>query len=323
MLVIIASNVNMAYNDALWRMKVSGQVEQTRNGEVRAAPCPVTTCYQRPWERMLFDAKRDANPFFHVMEAMWMLGGRNDVASVARYASNMTSFSDDGVTLNGAYGHRWRAQFDTDQIDWVIGHLKNDPTSRRAVIGMWDPTSDPWTVSDGGKDVPCNTTIYFRTVGGKLTMTVCCRSNDIIWGCYGANAVHMSYLHELVALGVGLPMGAYYQVSNNWHVYPRHYELVDNPRTAIDDPYDNGMKHVPLLDVGEDPIEFSDAMCEMFDGGEGYLDYKYGEEVLQLLILAWDKYKIGENQWAQNILYDITDDAVRVACLLWLKRRAK
>ena len=34
----------------------------------------------------------------------------------------------------------------------------------------------------------------------KLCMTVCNRSNDMLWGAYGANVVHMSMLQEFVAL---------------------------------------------------------------------------------------------------------------------------
>jgi hypothetical protein len=46
-----------------------------------------------------------------------------------------------------------------------------------------------------------------------------CRSNDIIWGCYGANAVHMSMLHEYLAGHIGVPVGVYTQISFDWHTY--------------------------------------------------------------------------------------------------------
>ena len=50
-------------------------------------------------------------------------------------------------------------------------------------------------------------------------MTVCNRSNDMIWGAYGANAVHMSILMEYVAVAVNAPMGSYYQISDSFHIY--------------------------------------------------------------------------------------------------------
>jgi hypothetical protein len=63
---------------------------------------PVMLHYERPTERVLFNKARDANPFFHLYEALWMLAGRNDVAPLAYYVKDMARFSDDGKTFNGA-----------------------------------------------------------------------------------------------------------------------------------------------------------------------------------------------------------------------------
>lgn len=231
--VINARNVNDAFASGLRLLLNGGDVEESRNGSVLVFPRPVTTVYYIPTERVLFSPLRDANPFFHLMEALWMLAGRNDLAFLTQFAKNMASFSDDGLTIRGAYGYRWRQYFSYDQIEWAIGELRSNPTSRRVVISMWDPgdersllqgcgdelTGDPRAIAMGTKDAPCNTHIYFRTVNGKLDMTVCNRSNDVVWGAYGANAVHMSILHEYVATAIGMPVGIYRQVSNNFHLY--------------------------------------------------------------------------------------------------------
>jgi hypothetical protein len=83
-----------------------------------------------------------------------MLAGRNDVATVAYYAKQMREYSEDGKTLNGAYGYRWRNQLvnvyehgdptwqHVDQLDVLVAHLKADPTSRRAVLQMWNVEDD-------------------------------------------------------------------------------------------------------------------------------------------------------------------------------------
>jgi thymidylate synthase len=75
-----------------------------------------------------------------------MLAGREDVAPLAYYAKNMLNYSDDGHTLNGAYGYRWR-HADTsveprDQLEIIVEHLQNKPESRRAVLTMWDVEDD-------------------------------------------------------------------------------------------------------------------------------------------------------------------------------------
>ena len=98
---------------------------------------------------VLFNSARDCNPWFHLYESLWMLAGRNDVASIAYYAKNMANYSDDGKTLNGAYGFRWRHMVargqpwkGVDQLDILVNHLKADPTSRRAVLQMWNVEDD-------------------------------------------------------------------------------------------------------------------------------------------------------------------------------------
>jgi hypothetical protein len=50
-------------------------------------------------------------------------------------------------------------------------------------------------------------------------MTVSNRSNDLIWGTYGANMVHFNLLLTYVAAAVGVPKGYYHQVSSNTHLY--------------------------------------------------------------------------------------------------------
>lgn len=130
----------------------------SRNGEVLMIEEPVIVTFTHPRERVLFNAARDANPFFHLYEALWMLAGRNDVAPVAYYAKNMLNYSDDGTTLNGAYGYRWRKANDPedyyspvyiDQLKVLISHLRADPNSRRAVLQMWNVEDDLLKIGGG------------------------------------------------------------------------------------------------------------------------------------------------------------------------------
>jgi hypothetical protein len=223
-------NVHSVLPEAIRYMAAEGQLRDSRNGPVLVAPCPVTTLYERPRERVLFWPQRDGNPFFHLFESLWMLSGRDDVAFPAHYASNIRSYSDDGVVLHGAYGKRWRDWFhpadgvpgDADQLRVIAEKLAANPDDRRCVLQMWDGYVD---LCHEGKDVPCNTNIYFgRNKSGALDMTVCCRSNDMIWGAYGANAVHMSVLQEFMAAAIGCPVGHYWQLSNNFHAYLKTFE---------------------------------------------------------------------------------------------------
>lgn len=271
MLVINAQNVNDALVRALSLLGLGADERSSRNGKVLAFATPVMTVYARPMERVLFSPLRDANPFFHFFEALWMLAGRQDVAFPAQFVQRMRTYSDDGRTIHGAYGNRWRAHFGVDQLQKLIAHLGRQPDTRRAVLQMWCPIHDLAHVS-WGKDVPCNTTVYFDARDSRLNMTVCCRSNDLLWGAYGANAVHFSFLLEYVARHLGLEVGVYRQFSNDLHVYTDVLDPQDfNP--LINDVLHhnhyvqaelNGVYPRPLLALSESMAEWDDDLRAFF-----------------------------------------------------------
>src|SRR6185312_8148215 len=117
------------------------------------------------------------------------------------------------------------------------------------VIQMWDANAD---LGRDSKDLPCNTHVYLGVSYGetdrpnRLNMTVCCRSNDVIWGAYGANAVHFSFLQEYLAGRLGLDVGNLYQVSNNYHAYREMFNKTRVGDLSLwgpkwnTDPYDAG-----------------------------------------------------------------------------------
>ena len=277
----MVNNVNDALSKALFNLVHEGVRSPSRNGDVLRFPHPVLTEYINPRDRVLFSPLRNANPTFHLLESLWMLEGRRDVEFPATFVARMSSFSDDGVNLNAAYGYRWRKHFGYDQVQWIIDALRAEPSTRRCVLAMWDPgnvndageavegSGDLYAAFHGSKDVPCNTHVYFNIVEGRLNMTISNRSNDIIWGAYGANAVHMSVLMEYVAAAVGVPMGRMYQLSNDLHLYVdslKDYggDMVELARDAhVHDRYARDIKSIALLGEGE-TIEDFDIDLELF-----------------------------------------------------------
>ena len=230
-------NVHEALPDGIDLLLRHGVTRHSRAGDTLEYPEPVTTVYQRPHERVLFWSQRDANPYFHFFEALWMLAGRNDVAWISQFNKKFPEFSDDGIIFHGAYGHRWRQAFSMDQIWHIIRLLSDNPASRRAVMQIWSADLDLHTTEQTHKDLPCNTTVYFLLRGDSLEMTVTNRSNDIIWGAYGSNAVHFSMLHEYIASMLQVRPGRYYQVSNNYHAYKDVLEKNSDLSSDARDPY--------------------------------------------------------------------------------------
>ncbi len=344
--VIHAQNVHSALPMGLEYLSLNGVRRASRNGEVIVAPEPVTTHYARPRERVIFWAERDANPFFHLFESLWMLAGRNDVAYLTQFVKRMSAFSDDRKTLHGAYGHRWRHHFilvedpgtetdvtlnEIDQISTIIAMLRKNPDDRRCVLQMWDASVD---LARQGKDIPCNTEAYFTVNSqGELDMTVCCRSNDIIWGAYGANAVHFSMLQEFIAAGIGVPVGQYWQMSNNFHAYTETFEplrcLIDRApdpfRTTTCDPYQlQGVEPFPLVST---PLEqwMQDLLMLMFDGLVIGLRDPFFRRVAVPMIMAHKAYKEGTGveryEAALEILEQCQASDWAIAASDWIKRR--
>jgi hypothetical protein len=214
MITVLARNAPIAFEETMWQFKAyESKIIETRGGPAVTLPQPIVVEIGHPEQRVVACPIRDANPFFHVMEWVWMLAGEREVEWILKFNKNYINFANDWK-VHGAYGYRWRKRWG-DQIKVVIQQLKDDKNTRQAVLNMWDPETDPlphW------KDRPCNTQIVFRG-GESLSMTVFNRSNDLFWGMFGANIVHMTFLHEMVAALTGLPLGIYRVVSNNLHYY--------------------------------------------------------------------------------------------------------
>ncbi len=315
-------NVNTAYAELWPKLKVFGVREKSRNGDVLVFPGPYLTTYFYPRERVLFDPERDANPVFHLMEAIWMLAGRDDVEFLLAYNARYIDYAEpDTGKVHGAYGARWREAFGFDQIKEIIDVLTIDRTSRQAVLQMWDANFD--LGQDDRKDRPCNTHAYFDLRGGVLNMTVCCRSNDMVWGAYGANVVHFSMLQELIAHALGVHMGTYTQMSNNAHVYvdldivQRH--LTSNPDTH--DPYmSNEVVPLHMMNLGDDYDFFLDE-CDYFCHNMTYVPENSFLKMARRVQMAYIARKRGDPDW-RSLLGDLSlrIDWVR-AFLNWAERR--
>lgn len=215
---ILATDVDSAIVTAVRVLKEHGLELASRVGDTLEYPTPIVTIYSDPTKRVSFMEERDANPFFHLFEALWMIGGGDDLASLLLFNSKFGQYSDDGKLIRGsAYGVRWRHWFGHDQIKNAIERLRTNPQDRRVVLQMWDAFTDPVIES---KDVPCNTAAYLRNRGdGVLDLTVTNRSNDMIFGALGSNVVHFSMLLDYIAAATDMEIGKYYQVSNSYHAY--------------------------------------------------------------------------------------------------------
>lgn len=376
--IIHASNVCAALPEGLKLLLQNGVREESRAGPVIVMPHPVVTVYEQPRERVLASPVRDANPFFHLAEALWMLAGRNDVKFLDTFIKDFGSrFAEPGGEVHGAYGHRWRTALGFDQLDHVIEVLKKDPTSRQCVIQMWDGsegTDGCRDLTGSWRDRPCNTHVYLRVresidvaVSGDLEearrerrtptmvlnshvldITVLCRSNDIIMGAYGANAVHFSILQEYLAAMIGVGIGRYYQVSNNFHAYQRD---IDRLTTRTQKELDLSVVtinhllgclsspdcHPPTIPLVNDPSTF-DADLKMVLGQFEHLDVTepgrvlwagpalnngFLTEVAWPMMVAYQLHRNALGKTAETLLMTAKECDWTLEGLAWLRRHRR
>jgi thymidylate synthase len=344
-------NVNGLFYEGMHLLDECGEREQSRAGAVVVAPWPVMSVYDNPTERVLFCEKRDANPFFHLMEGLWMLAGRNDSAFLNKYVSSFGArFGEKDGTIHDAYGHRWRSEyaFGFDQLNAIIEKLRVNPQDRQCVLTMWDPQSGNTLMhpdSLGHNDLlgnwrgrPCNTHVYFRVReqvatterSGQLVldMTICCRSNDAIWGAHGANAVHFSMLQEYLAGRLGIAVGALYQLSSNYHGYVEELDKIGDPVLLDgDDPYENGEVHA--VSMGEDWEQWDEDLSRFmkWHDTEEFLSPVYVNEWFRTVAerVAWARW-----QWTHALKHSARETAEQIAapdwrraCLEWMDRRGR
>lgn len=329
MRVIRARNVHDALPIGLRFLRTFGRERDSRLGRVIVCDEPVSTIYEKPYERVIFHPLRDANPFFHLYESLWMLAGRSDVEGLSRYLPKMAEYSEDGKSLFATYGHRWRVYFGRDQLLAIEGRLTKNRDDRRVVLQMWDTENDLFDGVDA-KDVPCNLIATLQIADGKLNIVVFCRSNDVIWGAYGANAVQFSTLQEYLAHRIGVGIGTYTQVSVNFHAYVDRYEEIksladhnDSGFNWMENPYATKVvKVLPMFGVETKNVEVL-----LRDADHGVLETPWDNDWINMVRRMLFAHQIYRTKAAPEKYTDAigvianSDIDWHVAGVQWLERR--
>ena len=332
-------NVCQALSGTVRYLNTHAEYEESRVGKVLVSPQPMCTVIFNPTERVLFSAVRDANPFFHMFEAIWMMAGRHDARILDWFIQDFSkNYAEKDGDIHGAYGYRWRHHFGYDQLDAVVQKLINQPYDRQAVIQMWDAHKDRANDLLGDwRDKPCNDIIFLRRIDNSLDMTVCCRSNDMIWGAHGANAVHFSILLEYLAARIDLGVGHLTQISNNAHVYLETYNKIisrASPEQLMDDRYsiDKTIKPIPMFK----DVEHIDDDFDLFyswtrnaieddtiDIDPHLFHNEWFPTVAAPTIMAFRAYKKKDFKGGLALAKEIMAPDWQMACYEWIQRRNK
>ena len=310
MRVFTARNTNHMGAIVYHHIEADTNREDSRNGKVLAFDTPCAFVYTHPQEMVNLCPVRDANPFFHLMEAVAMVAEANSVELLCWFNSQMRQYSDNGVTYNAFYGTRMGNQFNQ-----AVSLLHKDPDTRQAVIQLWDKKD----LLKDTKDKACNMSMVFRRFGDIIDMTVFCRSNDLIYGgVTGANVVHFPFIHAVLCYELECIQGSFVHVVNNAHVYvdnPKYECLSNYSYTDVSDMIEVGIDcdRVAIKYFCNIIRQYPDEIEQVVGGG------KFMNGVLVPMYNAFARHKSEKN--GLSICHHIYDDAWRKAASQWLMRR--
>lgn len=192
---------------------------------------PATLVITDPKKKVIPSKIRRLNFGFMVAELLWILRGSDNVDEIAWYNGSWRNFSDDGKTLNGAYGKRIFKHpcafndgikdtiVEVNQFKKCYELLKEDPDSRQATIVLFNPLLD----NRETKDKPCTNLLRFSIRKNKLNMLVMMRSNDIEKGT-PYDIFNFTSLQEIMAGLLGIEVGKYTHVADSLHLYESYFE---------------------------------------------------------------------------------------------------
>jgi thymidylate synthase len=152
--------------------------------------------------------------FSSLGELVWYLSRGNRLDFIEKYVSHYKEESEDGAEVYGGYGPRLFGQRGNDQVRNVIELLRGRPTSRRAVIQIFNAED----IAAIHKEIPCTTTLQFFVRNDRLDMVTTMRSNDAYLGL-PHDVFCFTMLQEIIARSLGRDIGTYRHFAGSLHLY--------------------------------------------------------------------------------------------------------
>lgn len=210
-------NVNEAFEQLFKDVVESGngKTNPSRDGDVVGELINAVIVIEDPTRNIVTSSIRKMPVRYAVGELLWYLSGSNRLSDIANFSKAWENLSDDGETVNSAYGHRIFEQFGFDQWELVKSKLISDPLSRQAVIHIKDASNKPT------KDTPCTCSLQFFIRDGALHLTVYMRSNDL-WLGFPYDVFSFTCMQIKMAFELGVNIGTYTHIAGSLHMYRRN-----------------------------------------------------------------------------------------------------
>lgn len=160
-----------------------------------------------------------------IKEILWIYQKQSNLLQTAREMG--IHWWDDWDIGNGTIGQRYGSTINRYHLmDRLLVDLVDDPFSRRHIINMYQ--NHDLMETDGLYPCAYETLWSVRKVGDDyyLDMTLTQRSNDYIMAGY-INKIQYVALQMMVAGHCGYKVGKFCHLTQNLHIYGRHFWAVD------------------------------------------------------------------------------------------------
>lgn len=153
-------------------------------------------------------------PFSCLGELLWYLSKDNRLNFINYYISRYKDETEDGVTVYGGYEPRLFNLRGNDQILNVTKLLQRHPTSRRAIIQLFNAED----IVAHRKEIPCTTTLQFFIRDARVHLVTTMRSNDAYKGL-PHDVFCFTMIQEIMARTLGYEIGTYRHFAGSMHLY--------------------------------------------------------------------------------------------------------
>ena len=162
-----------------------------------------------------------------IYELLGFLRGDTNVHYLQEHGVRIwNEWADPDGSLGHIYGYQWRSWPDydgghIDQIAQAVDAIKNNPDSRRIIVSAWN-------VADLGRMnlPPGHAFFQFEVADGRLSLQLYQRSADIFLGV-PFNIASYALLLMMMAQVTGLRAGDFVHTLGDAHIYPNHFEQVE------------------------------------------------------------------------------------------------
>lgn len=141
---------------------------------------------------------------------------------VYTYHDRMVNYPKTWKTTYSLDTHTIIPDSNINQIDFVIEELKRNPSSRRAVILIREPSVDIYS-----EDPACLQHIQYFIRDNKLHCKVLFRSNDACKASF-MNMFALIMIQKKIADELGVEVGTYVHRANSYHCYEKDFEMLVN-----------------------------------------------------------------------------------------------